>query len=455
MSKSIEVVILAAGQGTRMKSDLPKVLHPLAGKPLLGHVLDTAAQLQPSAIHVVYGHGGELVRQRLASETMNWILQAQQLGTGHAVEQALPAIADDSVVLVLYGDVPLIRSETLASLAATASDGLGLLTVDLVDPTGYGRIVRDSGGAIQRIVEQKDATPEELAITEVNSGIMAVAAGRLKAWIAKLENNNAQGEFYLTDIIGLAVADGLPVHALQVSDIDEVLGVNDRVQLAHLERRLQRRRAEELMRGGVTLRDPQRFDLRGSLRHGRDVEIDVGVILEGDVVLGDRVRIGASSVLRNVTIGDDVEIRPFSVIENAVIGNGGFIGPFARIRPGTTLADGVHVGNFVEIKNAQIGDGSKVNHLSYIGDTTMGASVNIGAGTITANYDGANKHRTTIGDRASVGSNSVLVAPVNVGDGATLGAGTILRKDAPDGELTIMPVKEKTVRGWKRPEKKS
>lgn len=450
----LEVVILAAGKGTRMRSSLPKVLHRLANKSLLQHVLDTAHLLKPHAVHVVYGHGGELVKQAITDEHIRWAEQAEQLGTGHAVEQTAGGLQDASTVLVLYGDVPLVTPATLEALLARVGQGVALLTMELAEPTGYGRIVRDINGKVERIVEQKDATTDELAITEVNTGILALQAGRLKGWIKRLENSNAQGEYYLTDIIAMAVQDGVGVEALCTRDQDEVAGVNDRVQLAQLERVYQQRQAERLMREGVMLLDPSRFDLRGSVECGEDVVIDTNVILSGVVRLGNRVTIGSGCVLRDVTIGDGVTIAPMSVIEEAVVGADCNIGPYARIRPGTELAVGARIGNFVEIKNSAIGVGSKVNHLSYIGDTTMGAGVNIGAGTITANYDGVNKHRTVINDNASVGSNSVLVAPVEVGGGATLGAATVLRKDAPEGELTLITIKQKSISGWKRPQKK-
>lgn len=452
---NLEVIILAAGQGTRMRSALPKVLHPIAGKPMLAHVIATARTLSPSAIHVVYGHGGETVRETINDDSVNWVEQAEQLGTGHAVEQAMPKVKDESIVLVLYGDVPLISNETLQHLLDNVNSGVALLTVKLDDPTGYGRIVRDSEGKVLAIVEQKDATEEQLTIREGNSGILACNGGKLRGWLKQLENNNAQGEFYLTDTIALAEKDGLTVNGIIAASETEVSGVNDRIQLARLERQYQLQKAEAQMREGVTIIDPARFDQRGTLTCGKDCTIDVGAIFEGDVVLGDRVRIGANCVLRNVKIADDVTIEPMCIIEEAVIDNGCSIGPFARLRPGTHLSEKAKVGNFVEIKNSEIGNGSKVNHLSYVGDTTMGDGVNVGAGTITANYDGANKHRTEIGDHASIGSNSVLVAPVKVGKGATLGSGTVLRKDAPEGELTLMPSKQKTIEGWKRPVKKS
>jgi bifunctional UDP-N-acetylglucosamine pyrophosphorylase/glucosamine-1-phosphate N-acetyltransferase len=452
---SLEIIILAAGQGTRMRSALPKVLHPLAGKPMLAHVLDTARQLGPQAIHVVYGHGGEQVKQALDDPAVNWVEQAEQLGTGHAVEQAMPVVKEDATVLILYGDVPLITAPTLQGVLGHAKAGLGLLTVELADPTGYGRILRGADGRVLAIVEQKDASAEQLQIREGNTGIMACQAQRLRGWLTRLDNRNAQGEFYLTDVIALAVQEGVEVVAETVTDEDEVAGVNDRLQLAHLERRYQRRCAEALMRDGATLLDPSRFDQRGTVRIGRDVVIDVGVVFEGEVVLGDRVRVGANCVLRDVRIGNDVAIEPMSLIEQAEIGSHCCIGPFARIRPGTRLAEKARVGNFVEIKNSVIGRASKVNHLSYIGDTSMGSEVNIGAGTITCNYDGANKHRTVIGDRAFIGSDSQLVAPVTVGNDATIGAGSTITRDTPEGELTLSRSGQKSIKGWKRPVKRS
>ena len=401
------VVILAAGQGTRMMSSLPKVLHPLAEKPLLGHVIDAARESGAERIAVVYGHGGGQVPECFPEADLVWVEQAQRLGTGHAVEQALPAMAGMDRVLVLYGDVPLIGKETLAALLQAGQQSpLALLTVILNDPTGYGRIVRDEKLNIRCIVEQKDAAPEVLALREINTGIMLVDAARLEGWIGRLENNNAQGEFYLTDIVGMAVGEGVKVRSAQPKDAFEVMGVNDRVQLAELERYLQRLRAEALMRSGVTLRDPDRFDLRGTLTVGRDVELDVNVLIAGDGVLGDNVKVGANSVIRNSRIGDSVLIFENCVIDNSVIGDGCQIGPFARLRPNAELAAGVRIGNFVEIKKSQVDEGSKINHLSYIGDCTIGKAVNVGAGTITCNYDGANKFRTVIEDNAFIGSDT-------------------------------------------------
>jgi bifunctional UDP-N-acetylglucosamine pyrophosphorylase/glucosamine-1-phosphate N-acetyltransferase len=453
MHSMLEILILAAGKGTRMRSDLPKVLHKLAGKSLLGHVVDTAHDLGAAQTCVVYGFGGEAVPQAMADDKLTFVLQAEQHGTGHAVKQALPRLSDTSVTLVLYGDVPLIHAATLQPLVAAAQAGrLGLLTVDLASPDGYGRIVRENGRVV-RIVEHKDATPAERAIQEVNTGILAVATRRLKQWIDELKNENAQGEYYLTDIIALAVRDGVAVDTHQPAFEWEVLGVNSKAQLAGLERIHQDEIAQALLEEGVTLMDPARLDVRGTLKCGRDVVIDVNCVFEGRVELGDDVQVGANCVLRNTRVANGTRIDAFTLVDDAVIGEANRLGPFSRIRPGTRLARDVHVGNFVEIKNSQIDDGSKINHLSYVGDTTMGKKVNIGAGTITCNYDGANKHRTVIGDEVFVGSDTQLVAPVTVGKGATLGAGTTLTKDAPAGELTLSRAKQFTIGGWKRPAK--
>jgi bifunctional UDP-N-acetylglucosamine pyrophosphorylase/glucosamine-1-phosphate N-acetyltransferase len=453
MHDRLDILILAAGKGTRMRSDLPKVLHRLAGKPLLGHVVDTAHALGAAQICVVYGFGGEAVPQALADESLTFVLQAEQHGTGHAVMQALPQLGDGGVTLVLYGDVPLTRAATLAPLVAAARAGkLGLLTVHLDHPDGYGRIVR-AGGRVTRIVEHKDASPAERAIREVNTGILAVATAPLRRWIAALNNDNAQGEYYLTDIIAMAVGEGVEVDACQPEHEWEVLGVNSKAQLAELERIHQGEIARVLLNDGVTLADPARLDVRGSLACGRDVAIDVNCVFEGHVELGDGVQVGANCVLRNVTVAAGTRIDAFTLIDDAEIGEANRLGPFSRIRPGTMLARDVHVGNFVEIKNSRIDDGSKINHLSYVGDTTMGKKVNIGAGTITCNYDGANKHRTVIEDEVFVGSDTQLVAPVTVGRGATLGAGTTLTRDAPPGELTLSRAKQLTINGWKRPVK--
>jgi bifunctional UDP-N-acetylglucosamine pyrophosphorylase/glucosamine-1-phosphate N-acetyltransferase len=455
MPQNLEVIILAAGQGTRMKSALPKVLHAFGGQPMLARVYNTARLLEPQQIHIVYGHGADKVREQLGHLDAAWALQDRQLGTGHAVAQAMPAVSDDSRVLILYGDVPLIEAATLDRLVDAAADALAVLTIELDNPSGYGRMVRDRDGRVCRIVEQKDASEAERAIREVNTGLLAVDAARLRGWLERLDNHNVQGEYYLTDIFAMAVADGVPITTVSAPDIEQVSGINDRQQLAALERALQRRQAAQLMLAGVTLLDPERFDLRGDLSVGRDVIIDVNVIIEGRVVLGDGVTVGANCMLKDVEIGAGTEVKPMSIIDSAVIGAGAHIGPFARIRPDTRIADGAHIGNFVEVKKSEIGAGSKVNHLSYIGDTTMGAKVNIGAGTITCNYDGANKHRTVIGDGVFVGSDTQLVAPVTVHDNATIGAGSTITKDAPAGELTLSRNKQMSIPGWKRPVKKS
>jgi bifunctional UDP-N-acetylglucosamine pyrophosphorylase/glucosamine-1-phosphate N-acetyltransferase len=455
MPGTLEVIILAAGQGTRMKSDLPKVLHLLGGKPLLSHVITTASSLSPQRIHAVYGHGGERVRSALLDAPVNWVEQAERLGTGHAVAQAMPGVGHDATVLVLYGDVPLVPAETLASLCEQAAqDHLALLTVELADPKGYGRILRNHEGRVTAIVEEKDASPGQRAICEVNTGILAVPGYLLARWLGRIRNENAQREYYLTDIVALAVEDDVVVEAFAAKNCDDVLGVNDKLQLAHLERVHQRRQADNLMRAGLTLLDPDRFDLRGSLEIGQDVVIDIGVVMEGRVKLSNGVRIGANCYLRDVEVGAGTEVRPMSVVEEAVIGAECHVGPFARVRPGTVLASRAHVGNFVELKNAQVGEGSKINHLSYVGDTVMGRDVNVGAGTITCNYDGANKHRTIIGDRVFIGSDTQLVAPVEVGDDATIGAGSTITRQAPSGQLTLSRTSQKSIDGWKRPVKK-
>ncbi len=452
---SLSIVILAAGQGTRMRSALPKVLHPLGGIPLLKHVIDRARRLSPARIAVVYGHGGEQVRDMLSGEAVDWVLQAEQLGTGHAVDQAMPGIGDEDSVLVLYGDVPLIGVDTLAALVEKADEGtLAVLTAELDDPTGYGRMLRDEAGRLVGIVEQKDADADQLAIREINSGFLAAPAHCLKRWLERLDNRNAQGEYYLTDIIAMAVTDGVPVESIRAPHEYEILGVNDRVQLARLERVYQRRQAERLMLAGVTLADPARLDIRGDVQVGQDSRIDANVVLEGKVVIGERVSIGAGCVLRNTTVGDDVELLPYCVIDESEIGKRCIIGPFARLRPQSVLAEQVKVGNFVEIKKSKINEGSKVNHLSYVGDTHMGRGVNVGAGTITCNYDGANKHLTEVGDNVFLGSDCQLIAPVKIGDGATIGAGSTITQDVPPGELTLSRVRQQTIKGWKRPVKK-
>ncbi|KAA6209875.1 bifunctional UDP-N-acetylglucosamine diphosphorylase/glucosamine-1-phosphate N-acetyltransferase GlmU [Avibacterium paragallinarum] len=450
----LSVVILAAGKGTRMYSDLPKVLHNIAGKPMVKHVIDTAKQLNADNIHLIYGHGAELLQQRLAEEPVNWVLQAEQLGTGHAMQQAAPFFADDENIVMLYGDAPLITAETLQKLiAAKPENGIALLTAHLDDPTGYGRIISQDGNVVA-IVEQKDATPEQLAIQEVNTGVMVSSGASFKKWLAKLDNNNAQGEYYMTDVIKFANQDGCQVAAVPASDIMEVEGTNNRLQLAELERYYQRKQAEKLLLAGVSLRDPNRFDLRGEILHGKDVEIDVNVIIEGNVKLGDRVKIGAGCIIKDCVIGDDVEIKPYSVFEDAVIGEEAKIGPFARLRPGTELAAQTHIGNFVEVKKSHIGKGSKVNHLSYVGDSEIGSNCNIGAGVITCNYDGANKFKTIIGDDVFVGSDSQLVAPVKIANGATIAAGTTVTKNIAQDELVISRVPQRHIQGWQRPKKK-
>lgn len=450
---SLDVVILAAGQGTRMRSALPKVLHPVAGQSMLGHVIDTARGLKPKAIHVVIGHGAEQVRERLAADDLNFVVQAEQLGTGHAVAQALPALTAERV-LILYGDVPLIEAATLERLLLKVGpQQLALLTVKLADPTGYGRIVRDGQGVVQAIVEHKDATPEQKLIAEGNTGILAVPGERLGDWLGRLSNSNAQGEYYLTDVIAMAVCDGLVVSTEQPLDAMEVQGANDRIQLAELERHFQQRAARRLMSQGVTLRDPARFDLRGEVTVGRDVLIDVNVILEGNVVIEDGVEIGPNCVIRDSTLRRGAVVKANSHLEGAELGEGADCGPFARLRPGAVLGAKAHVGNFVEVKNSHMGEGAKAGHLAYLGDAEIGARTNIGAGTITCNYDGANKSRTVMGDDVFIGSNSSLVAPVTLGDGATTGAGSVITADVPAGTLALGRARQALISGWKRPEK--
>ncbi|OGA29380.1 MAG: UDP-N-acetylglucosamine diphosphorylase/glucosamine-1-phosphate N-acetyltransferase [Betaproteobacteria bacterium RIFCSPLOWO2_02_FULL_65_24] len=449
----MNVVILAAGQGKRMHSDQPKVLHALAGRPLLAHVLDTARALAPGRICVVYGHGGEAVRTAHADAGVTWVKQDPQLGTGHALMQALPHLDKNASTLVLYGDVPLTRAETLRALMEAAAQGVAVLTVSLDDPSGYGRIVRGPDGALQRIVEQKDATPEERAIREINTGIMVLPARLLKVWLGKLSCDNAQREYYLTDVVAMAVAGGIPVATTQPALVWETLGVNSRAQLAQLERIHQGNIAQALLEAGVGLADPARIDVRGSLACGRDCHIDVNCVFEGDVVLGDRVVVGAHCVLKNIRVAAGTRIEPFCHLENAEVGERCRIGPYARIRPGTKLGEDVHLGNFVEVKASVIGAGSKANHLSYLGDSDIGRNVNVGAGTITCNYDGVNKHRTVIEDDVFIGSDTQLVAPIRVGRGATLGAGTTLTKDAPADQLTVSRAKQVSVPGWKPPVK--
>lgn len=451
----LSIVILAAGQGKRMNSDLPKVLQPLAGKPLLAHVIDCARELRAHDIHVVYGHGGESVQEPFAGQNLTWALQAEQLGTGHAVMAAMPAVPDDHLVLVLYGDVPLIRRATLEQLIAAASEkSIGVLSVILDDPAGYGRVVRDAGGNVVRIVEQKDANTKERAIREINTGLMAVPAKLLRRWLSALRNDNAQGEYYLTDIVVAAVKEGLAVNAVIAPTVAEVLGINDKIQLAEVEAAHRQQKARELMVAGVTVADPARLDVRGTVKAGRDVYLDINTVLIGNVTLGSRVKIGPNCVIRDAVIGDDVEVQPNCVIDGAEIDAGCHIGPFARLRPGTHLHRDVHIGNFVEVKKSEIGAGSKANHLTYLGDAVVGAKVNVGAGTVTCNYDGANKSVTRIGDGAFIGSGTMLVAPVEVGVNATIGAGSTITHPAPADRLTLERSKQVTVEGWKRPVKK-
>lgn len=451
----LTVVILAAGEGKRMKSALPKVLQPLAGRPLLKHVIDTARSLEPAAIHVVYGHGGERVREALGGEPVGWILQAERRGTGHALQQAMPEIPDGHEVLVLYGDVPLIRRATLAAVVGNgAREQVSLLTMILDDPTGYGRIVRARGGAVRCIVEEKDAGKAERRVRECNTGVLAAPAQRLRKWLKLLKPDNSQGEYYLTDVIALAVQDRVPVEPVVAAESIEVLGVNDKAQLAQVEAAWRAAAARELMLAGVTVADPARLDVRGVVTHGADVFLDVNVVLEGRVVLGDGVRVGPGCLIRDSEIGAGTEVFAHCVIDTAVIGPECNIGPFARFRPTSMAARGVHIGNFVEVKNSRLGEGSKANHLAYVGDAELGARVNIGAGTIIANYDGANKHRTVIEDDAHTGSNSVLVAPIVVGAGATIGAGSTVTHSVPGGKLTVARARQQTIEEWRRPVKK-
>lgn len=448
-------MILAAGKGTRMHSDIPKVLHPLAGYPLLTHVLDTAWKLVPSRVCVVYGFGGEIVPQSINDPTIIWAKQSEQKGTGHAMQQAIEHLQSDAVALVLLGDVPLIEADTCKDVIKRAEKGqLVLLTMEKADPSGYGRIVRGADSHVREIVEHKDADEEQRAIREVNTGIMAMPVEKLSDWLGRLRNDNQQGEYYLTDIVAMAVADGTRVSSVQAKHEYEALGINSKVDLAQAERIFQGQIAAKLLNEGVTLADPMRLDVRGTLKCGRDVSIDVNCIFEGKVILGDGVVIGANCVIRDCEISPGVRIAPFSHLDGAVIGQECRIGPFARIRPGSDIGDHAHIGNFVEIKNSDIDTGSKINHLSYIGDSTVGKEVNIGAGTITCNYDGVNKHRTIIEDRVFIGSDTQLVAPVKIGAGATIGAGSTITQDAPAGELTLSRGRQITISGWKRPEKK-
>lgn len=453
----MEVVILAAGQGTRMHSQQAKVLHSIGGQPMLAHVLNTARSLAPQSIHVVIGYGSDSIRQRFQGEPVNWVMQEQQLGTGHAVQQAMPSIsqeADGNIVLVLFGDVPLIQPATLEKLlSATDKDSVSVLSVISTSPEGFGRIVRDDKADLQRIVEHKDASAQERLINEVNTGIMAIPASRLSEWLQRIDNSNKQQEYYLTDIIALAVEDGIAVNAIQAGSELEVMGVNDKAQLALLERHYQLMQSDQLLAAGVTLRDPSRLDVRGELKCGRDVEIDINVIFEGQVELADNVSIGANCIIRDAKIGEGTSILPGTIIEETVIGAGASIGPVARLRPGTELADGVKIGNFVETKKAVIGEGSKANHLAYIGDAEIGAGCNIGAGTIFCNYDGANKHKTTLGNNVFVGSNSVLIAPVELADNAFVAAGSSINTNVPADHLGVARGKQRNIAGWKRPAK--
>ena len=451
----ITTIILAAGKGTRMCSAIPKVLHKIANRPLLRHVYDMSYQLNNNVIKIVYGHGANLVRKVLADIDVSWVEQKQQLGTGHAVQQVSDQISDSDIVLILYGDVPLLKLATVKGLLANVSDKtLALLTVNLKNPTGYGRIVRDSSGKVTKIVEEKDASITEKEIVEGNTGIMAVEGNKLKKWLNQLSNHNAQGEYYLTDIIEMAVADQITIITTQPESVDEVLGVNNRIQLSHLERVYQQEQAIMLMERGVTLMDPARFDLRGTIVElGIDIVCDVNVIIEGENSIGNNVIIGANTHIKNSIIGDNVEILANCIIENSVVGQGSKIGPYARLRPETVLAENVHIGNFVELKKSTVASFSKINHLSYIGDATVGAQVNIGAGTITCNYDGVNKFRTIIEDGAFIGSDTQLIAPVTVGKNATIGAGSTITRDSPENQLTLSRAKQMTLAGWKRPVK--
>jgi len=450
----LEIVVLAAGQGKRMRSQLPKILHPLAGRPLLAHVLAAARALAPRRIVVVHGNGAEQVRAAFADAQVEWVLQAEQHGTGHAVQQALPRISPEAEVLILYADVPLVRPETLKRLLDAAGDGLAVMTAELADPAGYGRIVRDRSGLVARIVEHKDASPDILSIHEINAGFMAMRARRLAGWLGKLTNRNAQGEYYLTDVVSLAVGEGLPVRAVKVEDAWEVAGVNSKRELAELERRYQRMQAERLLSEAVTLADPARIDVRGELSCGTDVAIDVNCVFEGRVTLAEGVRIGPNCVLRNVRIGAASEILAFSHLEDSEVGARCRVGPYARLRPGNSLADEVHVGNFVELKASRVGRGSKANHLSYIGDSEIGSRVNVGAGTITCNYDGVAKHRTIVEDDCFIGSDATLVAPVRIARGSYIGAGSTISKDTPPDQLTVARARQVSVPSWKPPKKK-
>ena len=452
---ALEIVILAAGLGKRMRSSLPKVLHPLAGRPLLAHVLDTARELSPRRIVVVHGHGAAQVKEAFPQEDLEWVLQAEQLGTAHAVMQAMPRVSPDAQVLLLYGDVPLVRVATLRRLLDAAGDGLALLTAELEDPAAYGRVVRDVAGRVKRVVELRDASPVERAIREINAGFYALSAKRLSAWLKRIDNRNAQKEYYLTDLVALAVGDGVPVAAVKVEDAWEAAGVNSKAELAALERRYQEIVSRKLLEMGVTLADPARIDVRGTLECGRDVLIDVNCVFHGRVTLGDGVRVGANSILRNVSVAAGSEILPFCHLEDSIIGERCRIGPYTRLRPGNALAEGVHLGNFVEVKASRLGAGSKANHLTYLGDSEIGARVNVGAGTITCNYDGAAKHRTVIEDDCFIGSDATLVAPVRIARGSYIGAGSTINKDTPADQLTVARARQVSIPAWKPRRKKT
>ena len=450
---ALSVIILAAGQGTRMRSDLPKVLQPLAGRPLLEHVLATASDIGAADVCVVFGHGGDTVPAAIGDGSLRWALQAEQLGTGHAVQQAMPGTPDENQVLILFGDVPLLTVTTLSRLLEqTGQDDVAILSVELDDPTGYGRILRD-GDEVTGIVEQKDASETELAVSEINTGVMVSPGGKLRAWLDGLGNDNAQGEYYLTDVVAMAVAEGVSVKGIKANNWTEVMGINDKKQLAEAERALQARLVDELMVQGVGFADPARVDIRGKLICGKDVFIDVNAVFEGDVTLGDGTTVESNNLIRDSQLGSNTVIHSNCHIEGATTGDSCEIGPFARLRPGAELANNVKVGNFVEVKKSTIADGSKVNHLTYIGDAEVGTGVNVGAGTITCNYDGANKHKTKIGNDVFIGSGVNLVAPLEIGDGATIGAGSTITKPAPDGQLTLERSKQVTIRGWKAPTK--
>jgi bifunctional UDP-N-acetylglucosamine pyrophosphorylase/glucosamine-1-phosphate N-acetyltransferase len=452
---ALEILVLAAGVGKRMRSSLPKVLQPLAGRPLLAHVLATARELSPRKVIVVHGHGAEAVRQAFNGENVEWVLQDQQLGTAHAVMQAMPQVSADADVLILYGDVPLTRAATLKRLLEAADDGLAVLTAEPADPAAYGRIVRDAGGGVAKIVEERDASPAERAIREINAGFYALSARRLSAWLKKIDNRNAQKEYYLTELVSLAVDERVPVTAVKTDAAWEAAGVNTLRELAELEREFQRQQAGRLLDAGVRLADPARIDVRGALECGREVAIDVNCVFEGRVTLGDGVRIGPNCVLRNISIAAGTQVLAFCHLEDSTVGARCRLGPYARLRPGNTLLEDVHVGNFVELKASRLGAGSKANHLTYLGDSEIGARVNVGAGTITCNYDGAAKHRTVIEDDCFIGSDATLVAPVRIAQGSYIGAGSTINKNTPAGQLTVARAKQVSIPGWKPPRKKA